>query len=98
MIYLLFYDITDTGIRTRVAKRLIAEGYERLQYSVYTHIEDPMKDLKLCQDLNKMLSKEPHAKLYVITLTKNNFRTMKIIGNFEHDIAYLIGEKRSLTF
>lgn len=98
MIYLLFYDITSNSLRTKIAKRLIAEGYERLQFSVYTFIENPQLNLSLWQELQTLLQAEPTAKLYVLSITKNNFRNIKIIGNLEHDIDYLLGEKRSLTF
>ena len=98
MIYLLFYDITTNSIRTKIAKLLIAEGFERLQFSVYTGLDNPKQNTFLWATLMKHLALEPTAKLYVIAMTKNNFRNMKIIGNFEHDIDYLLGDKRSLTF
>ena len=98
MLYLLFYDITTNSIRTKIARLLIAEGFERLQFSVYTALEDPEKNTLLWATLKKHLASEPTAKLYVIAMTKNNFKNMKIIGNFDHDINYLTGDKRSLTF
>ena len=48
--------------------------------------------------LSKLLEPEPTAKLYVVNLSKNNLKNMRIIGTFEQDLDYLIGEKRSLTF
>ena len=96
MIYLIFYDITSDRLRTKIAKRFIAEGYERLQYSVYTSIDNPAKNLLLWQELTLILKEETGAKLYVIPTLKNNFRNIKIIGNFEYDLAYLLGEKGSL--
>jgi CRISPR-associated endonuclease Cas2 len=98
MLYLLFYDITTDSIRNRVAKLLIDEGFERLQFSVYTAIEDPKNNSVLWNKLKHLLASESTAKLYVIAITKNNFRNIKIIGNFDHDIDYLLGDKRSLTF
>lgn len=98
MIYLLLYDISTNSIRTKIAKMLIAEGFERLQFSVYTSLEDPFKNKVLWVNLQQLMAKEPTAKLYVINLTKNNLKNMKIIGNFEQDLDYLTGNKRSLTF
>lgn len=98
MIYLLLYDISTNSIRTKVAKLLIQEGFERMQFSVYTGLENPYKNTYLWNKLSQLLQEEPTAKLYVIKLTKNNLKNMKIIGIFEQDIDYLIGEKRSLTF
>ncbi len=98
LMYLLFYDITSDSLRTKIAKRFVAQGYERLQYSVYTAIENPVKNVALWQELNLLLEKEPDAKLYVIPTSLNNFKMMKIIGKFDQDFDYLTGEKRSLIF
>ncbi len=98
MIYLLLYDISEDKIRTKISKLLTAEGFERIQYSVYTALSDPKKNNLLWQKMTKLLAAEPTAKLYVFPVTKNNFRSMQIIGNFDHDIDYLTGDKCSLTF
>jgi len=98
MIYLLLYDISKNSIRTKVAKLLIEEGFERMQFSIYTGLENPYKNTYLWNKLSKLLKPEPTAKLYVINLSKNNLKNMKIIGTFDQDLDYLIGEKRSLTF
>ena len=98
MIYLLFYDVTSNSIRTKIAKLLIAEGFERLQLSVYTALYNPEKNQLLWGTIKQLLAPEPNAKLYVIAMTKNNFRNMKIIGNFDQDLDYLLGDKRSLIF
>lgn len=98
MIYLLFYDIADNKIRTKTAKLLIAEGFERIQYSVYTALENPTKNANLWLKLLKLIEEETDAKLYIIAVTKKSFKNMKIIGKFDFDIDYLAGDKRSLTF
>ena len=98
MIYLLFYDISNNKIRTKIAKLLISEGFERIQFSVYTSLKNPEKNETLWTTLLNLTETENDAKIYVIALTKNNFKNIKIIGNFDFDIDYLTGEKRSLTF
>jgi len=96
MIYLLFYDISANSLRTKVSKLLQHEGFERLQLSVYTSIHNPKKNIELWKKINKLLSDEPTAKLYVVSLSKTRFRNMQIIGKLNIDIDYLLGEKRSL--
>ncbi len=98
MIYLIFYDISSDSLRTKIAKRFIAQGYERLQYSVYAAIENPAQNLLIWNELTTLLKEEQTAKLYVIPVSKKNFRRIKIIGTFGYDLDYLMGEKRSLIF
>ncbi len=98
MMYLIFYDIKSDSLRTKIAKRFIARGYERLQYSVYAAIENPAQDQLLWNEFTAILNEEQTAKLYVIPVLKKNFRKIKIIGTFGYDLDYLVGEKRSLTF
>lgn len=96
MIYLLTYDISSNAKRTKIAKRIIAEGYERLQFSVFVGLENPEKNKSFWTDLNKYLETEPTAKLYIIPLTKNNFRNIATIGKKALDIDYLLGNKNTM--
>ena len=96
MIYLVLYDISNDRIRTKVAKSLIAEGFERIQLSVFLGTVNPKENIKLWNELQKWLSAEPHSKLLLLPLTKNNFRKMLILGDFFPDIDYLTGNKHSL--
>ena len=98
MIYLLFYDISEDRLRNKISKLLMIEGFERIQLSVYISLDDPAKNKILWKTIQNILSAEPTAKLYVISVNKNSFRHIKIIGNFGFDMEYLLGEKSSLTF
>jgi CRISPR-associated protein Cas2 len=93
MIYLIFYDISTDKIRNKIAKRLLAEGFERLQLSVFVGIVNPYLYANLWQQLNYWASADDLGKLYVISCTKKQFRQMKIIGDNPLDLNYLIGEK-----
>ena len=96
MIYLLMYDISSDAIRSKIANRLVAEGYERIQLSVFTGMRDPKKVKGLWQDLERILKKESSAKFFVLKMTKNNFRNMETIGAFDLDLDYLAGIQNSL--
>ena len=97
MIYIVFYDITSNKIRNKLAKLLIAEGFERLQFSVYTGLTDILEDKKIKEVITQLLAPEPEAKFYVLPVLKKNFKKMKNIGIFDIDLEYLTGDKRSLT-
>ncbi len=99
MIYLLFYDISDDRARTKIAKLLIAEGYERIQFSVFTSIFNPFANKLLWESLQRLCASatdNENDKLCVLNISKLNFKNMKIIGKFEPDMAYLTGEKQTL--
>lgn len=98
MLHLIFYDITSDSLRTKIAKRFIAEGYERLQYSVYLALANPAGNQRLWHELLLLLKEEETAKLYIIPILKKNFKKIKTIGIFDVDLDYLTGEKRSLIF
>lgn len=93
--YLILYDISETQIRTKVAKLLIKEGYERIQFSVFVAPFNPYKN-KLWQHLHHLLEKTPSNKIFCIKIPKENFYNLKIIGNFDFDLTYLTGDKSSL--
>lgn len=95
--YLIFYDISNNKLRTKVAKTLIERGYERLQYSVYVGSFYP-EHFGMWEKLKKLLSNTPQEQLYYLKLSEENFRNLKIIGNFEQDMDYLCGQKSSLIF
>ncbi len=96
MIYLLTYDISSNAIRAKAAKRIIAEGYERLQFSVFVGRGNPKANKPLWAGLNKCLETEPTAKLFVVAITENNFRNMLTIGKNNLDVCYLLGNKNTM--
>ncbi len=97
MIYLISYDIEIDRIRTKIAKMLIAEGYERLQLSVFVGIHDPVKNSKLWRFLKEWCNTEDSAsQLIVIKVSKEQFKRMHILGNQLLDIAYLCGDQQTL--
>lgn len=96
MIYLLFYDISTDKLRNKVAKLLIAAGFERLQFSVFTGLDNPVKNAPLWQAIVKTLKSEADAKLFVLPIKKEYFCKMQGIGVQELDLDYLSGLRSSL--
>ncbi len=94
--YLVFYDISNNKIRTKVAARLIQEGYDRIQLSVFVGIKNPKQNTVLWEELNTKMAEDSEAKLYVLSISENNFKNMLTIGRSDYDIDYLTGNKHSL--
>lgn len=96
MIYLIIYDISSDKIRRKIANRLIAEGYLRIQLSVFVGIKNPKENKYLWSDLILWMNADKYSKLFSISVTKNKFRNMKMIGNLDYDIDYLLGVKHTM--
>jgi len=93
--YLLFYDIKENNIRTKVSKLLEREAYERIQFSVFIGVTNP-KHFSIWKKLNDLLKDTPNNRLYCLRIPRENFYNIKIIGNFGLDLKYLAGDKSSL--
>lgn len=98
MIYLILYDITSDTLRQRVSKRLVSEGYERIQLSAFLGTDNPKTSAKLWCDIGQWLATEPAAKFYVIQITESNLRELMVIGEMDLDIEMLLGTRNSLFF
>ena len=96
MLYLIIYDIAKNSVRTKIAKLLIKESYERLQLSVFLGNDDPMKNPFLWKPLNQLIKEDKLAKFYIFPIPKNSIRNLRSIGNMDLDIEYLCGEKETL--
>jgi CRISPR-associated endonuclease Cas2 len=98
--YLIFYDVSANAIRNKIAKLLLQNGFERIQYSVFCGLHHPGNDEKLWQQIKALIEREDSEgdKVYVLAVSKKNFRNMKIAGTFTGDMEYLLGEKLTLYF
>lgn len=94
--YLIVYDISSDRIRSKVAKRLVAEGYERIQLSVFCGIPNPEQLSGLWEDLCKWLESDVNGQLLSINIGPDNFRNLDAIGLVFIDFEYLLGEQTSL--
>ncbi len=95
--YLIFYDISDDKLRTKVNRLLKQAGYEFLQYSVFVGISPPY-NLGLWQKIKRLLEKTPTEKVFCLKVSKENVKNISIIGDFQEDIDYICGDKSSLIF
>lgn len=96
MVYLIFYDISSDRLRNKIARLLESTCYERLQYSVFTGLDNPDKNIYLWSKIHKILSAEHGAKFYVIPVRDEQFCAINGFGIDQLDIDYLAGVKSSL--
>ena len=99
MNYLVSYDISKDSLRTRIGNRLIANGCDRIQYSVYVGIlKDNIKEELLKWLKNELVLKgnQTTDTIILIPLTSRQVQEATIIGNNKYDLDYLSGEKKSL--
>jgi len=98
LIYLVTYDIGEDKYRTKAAKLLVADGYERIQYSVFCGLSHPKKNSSLWGKLITLEknSTEDTFKIYIIPVPDREFLSMEIIGEMEDEISYLMGKKNTL--
>jgi len=98
MIYLVCYDITEDKLRTKVSKLLIAQGYERIQYSIFAGPDNPMMNHDLWRKLEQLdtESDENKYKIFVIPIPTENFIQMEILGTIGLDLGYITGKKSTL--
>lgn len=89
------YDISDDNLRNKIAKKLINEGAERIQFSVFVTHLNPYKG-NLFKQINNLICKAGNDKIFIMPVLKRNFYKIKILGKFENDIKYLAGDKSSL--
>ncbi len=94
--YLIFYDISSDSIRNKMAKRLIAEGYERIQLSVFAGLPNPKSNTLLWQNLNDWITADTTALLFILKVPPFNFSAMTMLGENQLDIPFLLGEKNSI--
>lgn len=80
--YLISYDITNTRIRTRIAKAL--EGYgRRVQYSVFECDISQKQFETLYQKLMKLMEKEKEGNIRIYQICANCMAKLMTIGIFE---------------
>jgi len=96
--FLIMYDISDGKIRNKVYKKLISEGYEAIQYSVFCGLRNPKDIDDMWKLLNNWIDKDESGNILVVSIPKYKFKTIYILGNSNLDIDYIVADKQSLFF
>lgn len=96
MAQIVFYDIVEDSPRQKIAKYLLKQGFERVQYSVFIGLLDkPTLDALLVK-VKDMMDSETD-KFYVLELSKEKILNMEMLG-IPIDRELLSGEKDVLFF
>lgn len=94
MLRLVSYDIENDKVRTKTAKVLLREGFERIQFSVFVGEVDQLqwKDIwdKIGQYTSGKLGQGDQICSFIIG--PEQFRKLQILGDAP-DIDYIMGEK-----
>ena len=99
MNYLVSYDISKDSLRTRVGDRLIADGLDRIQKSVYLGVINEEVKIKLIKWLKNEIVFKGNLKtdsIIFIPLTPRQVKEAIVIGSDNYDLYFLSGENNSL--
>ena len=93
MIRLVSYDITENAARTRISDYLEAQGFERVQYSVFLGTLDPYRWKLVWGQLGKLFAKhcQPTDKIFSVVVERDHFDKMSILGD-DLDRAWILQE------
>lgn len=97
MLHLIFYDISNSRARTKVAQKLTDLGYIRLQYSVFIGLDSPRKMPNLWKYMHQLITPD-EDKIYTIQVSEAHFMGMDMLGKADWDMDYLSGNKDSVFF
>jgi CRISPR-associated endonuclease Cas2 len=95
MPYLICYDISSDSLRTRIAKKIITTGLDRVNKSVYMGQLTDNALQQLEKNLDDLIRKkgEPEDSLIVLPVLPHQIQAMRIYGDNGLDKKELSGEK-----
>ena len=98
MIYLICYDIEEDKKRKKISDRLIADGLERIQYSVFMGVlnKSLLESLKIWLKSKIAEPKSENDSVIILQLFPQQIQKMLILGEKEVDKMELSGQKNTL--
>lgn len=92
------YDIEDDGFRQKVANKLIAEGLDRMQWSVFAGdlTDRRMEQLKKWLEKEILKRKPPGNSIIIVNLTPSDFAGMILLGEPSFDYAAMVKPPNTL--
>ena len=94
---LICYDISDDKMRTKLAKKLLAWGCERWQYSVFCGTHNPTQWKKCWAAIQHILTKygKGDEKILVLIISPMALQNMQAVGE-KPDLEELLNQKITL--
>ncbi len=96
MMYLLSYDIESNNIRQRIAKRLLSNGLERVQLSVFIGDLSEKQEVELTIWIKMLLTRDKDYSFLLVPLHQDMLSGMVEFASEPLDWEYLKGEKLTL--
>ena len=95
------YDLESDRLRMRVAKKLLAAGLHRVQYSVFMGTLDGNDELKLRNELAKIPQSTefaPQDSIMMIPLHDYSLKHIELFGAIPQRWEEITGETHTLIF
>ena len=98
MPHLICYDISGDSLRTKLSKKILTKGLDRINKSVYLGTIAASSLTSLALDLEQLMKTKagPQDSLIIIPLGRQQVQEMMILGHNELDKDDLSGEKSTL--
>ncbi len=100
MAHLICYDISKNALRTRMGKKIIEHGLDRINKSVYLGTIEKSSLTKLEQWLAKEILQHgsPEDSCIIINVSGEQIQKMRVLGKNDLDKDELSGDKSTLIF
>lgn len=98
-IHLIMYDITHDRALQKVARLMEKNGYERLNYSVWYGLADPVRNVELSGRLKKLLNTEEAlgSRMYFLKISLKDFEKMRTFdGKKIKEMEYWTGRLKTM--
>ena len=98
MPHLICYDIASNSLRTKIGRKILDFGLDRINKSVYlgTITESSLNDLETWLDDLLRNKGEPQDSLILIPVTAQQIHNLRVYGANELDKEELSGDKSTL--
>lgn len=98
MAHLICYDITNNSLRSKIGKKIIAHGLDRINKSVYlgTITDTSLKELKQTIKTALTMKGMPNDSVVIIAVANPAIQAMQVYGKNELDKDELTGIKDTL--
>ncbi len=100
MAHLVCYDIADNSLRTKIGKKILEAGLDRINKSVYlgTITESGLKQLEVWLNSQMNTSSDSQDSLIIIPVNAQQIQQMRVLGRNDLDKDELSGDKSTLIF
>lgn len=98
MPHLICYDITKDSFRTRLGRKIIETGLDRINKSVYLGTLSESSLTSLTQFLKQEMAQKaaPQDSLIILPITAAQVQQMQVLGHNDLDRDELTGDKSTL--